>query len=67
MVLGTSTPQLPIKIPQIPSNRDYKAPNRGTLEGLGRYLIVGCLDPIGLWFLFWCMGHVFGSLDPNEP
>ena len=30
-----STPQLPFKIPQIPSNRDYKALNRGTLGGLG--------------------------------
>ena len=33
--LSPSTPQLPSKIPQVPSNRDYKAPNRGTLGGLG--------------------------------
>ena len=33
----TSTPQLPFKIPQIPSNRDCKAPNRGTLGGLGTH------------------------------
>ena len=35
IVTHTSTPQLPFKTPQIPSNRDYKAPNRGTLGGLG--------------------------------
>ena len=28
----TSTPQLPFKEPQIPSNRDHKALNRGTLQ-----------------------------------
>ena len=33
-----STPQLPFKIPQIPSNRDYKALDRGTLGGLGVYI-----------------------------
>ena len=32
----TSTPQLPFKRPQIPSNRDHKALNRGTLGGLGK-------------------------------
>ena len=32
----TSTPQLPFEEPQIPSNRDHKALNRGTLGGLGR-------------------------------
>ena len=31
----SSTPQLPFKTPQIPSNRDHKALNRGTLGGLG--------------------------------
>ena len=31
----TSTPQLPFKEPQIPSNRDCKALNRGTSGGLG--------------------------------
>ena len=30
-----STAQLPSKTPQIPSNRDHKARNRGTLEGVG--------------------------------
>ena len=30
----TSTPQLPFKEPQVPSNR---APNRGTLGGLSSY------------------------------
>ena len=40
LVLGwgwkrTSTPQLPAKIPQIPSNRDHKALNGGTLGGGG--------------------------------
>ena len=29
----TSTPQVPFKTPQIPSNRDHKALNRGTLGG----------------------------------
>ena len=33
--MPTSTPQLPFKTPQVPSNRDYKALNRGTLGGLG--------------------------------
>ena len=38
--LNTSTPQLPFKIPQIPSNKDHKALNRGTFGGLGsRYFI----------------------------
>ena len=32
-----STPQLPFKRPQIPSNRDHKGLNRGTLGGLGVY------------------------------
>ena len=40
--LSTSTPQLPFKKPQIPSNRDYKAPNRGTLGGLGRRSLCLC-------------------------
>ena len=31
----TSTPQLPFKEPQIPSTRDDKALDRGTLGGLG--------------------------------
>ena len=30
-------PQLPSKTPQIPSNRDHKALNRGTLGGLGSH------------------------------
>ena len=34
----TSTPQLPFKTPQIPSNRDHKALDRGTLGGLGKNL-----------------------------
>ena len=34
----TSTPQLPFKTPQIPSNRDHKALNRGTLGGLGNLI-----------------------------
>ena len=29
-------PQLPFKEPQIPSNRDHKSLNKGTLGGLGR-------------------------------
>ena len=33
--MTTSTPQLPFKTPQIPSNRDHKALNRATLGGLG--------------------------------
>ena len=32
----TSTPQLPFKIPHIPTSRDHKALNRATLGGLGR-------------------------------
>ena len=31
----SSTPQLPFKIPHIPTNRDQKALNRGTLGGSG--------------------------------
>ena len=31
-------PQLPCKEPQIPSNRDHKALNRGTLGGVGGLL-----------------------------
>ena len=33
--LTLSTPQLPFKTPQIPSSRDHKALDRGTLRGLG--------------------------------
>ena len=33
--LGPNTRQLPFKTPQIPSNRDHKVPNKGTLRGLG--------------------------------
>ena len=36
--IHTSTPQLPFKIPHMPSNRDYKALNRATLGGLGTYI-----------------------------
>ena len=32
----TSGPQLPFKIPHIPTNRDHKALNRAPLGGLGR-------------------------------
>ena len=35
VLVMTSTLQLPFKTPQIPFNRDYKAVDRGTLEGLG--------------------------------
>ena len=49
----TSTPQLPFKIPQIPSNRDYKAPSRGTLGGLGSELQIGLIQgnphKVSLW------------------
>ena len=34
-VQGGPAPPLPFKIPQIPSNRDYKALNRATLGGPG--------------------------------
>ena len=37
MIEGTSTPQLPFKRPHIPTNRDHKALNRGTL-GWSRYI-----------------------------
>ena len=33
--LYTSTPQLPLKRPQIPSNRDHRALNGGTFGGVG--------------------------------
>ena len=35
IVTSASTPQLPFKKPQIPSNRDHKNLNRGTLGGAG--------------------------------
>ena len=34
-MMCASTPQVPLKIPHIPTNRDYKALNRATLGGLG--------------------------------
>ena len=37
-LMYSSTPQLPFKEPQIPSNRDHKALNRGTLGGLGLFM-----------------------------
>ena len=36
----TSTPQLPFKRPQIPSNRDHKAVYRGTLRGLRTHIYI---------------------------
>ena len=33
--------QLPFEEPQIPSNGDHKALNRGTLGGAGRAIIMG--------------------------
>ena len=35
MARDTSTPQVPLKKPQIPSNRDHKTLNKGTLKGAG--------------------------------
>ena len=44
----TSTPQLPFREPQIPSNRDHKALNRGTLLGLGGSLALPtCMGSLG--------------------
>ena len=43
VVLCSSTPQLPFRIPQLPSNRDLKALNRGTLGGLGCVWCFGSL------------------------
>ena len=37
-IICTSTPQLPFQIAHIPSNRNHKAINRGTLGGLGIYI-----------------------------
>ena len=37
----TSTPQLPFKTLQIPSDRDHKALNAGALGGLGIAIIFG--------------------------
>ena len=37
MKLPASTPQLPLRDPQIPSNRDHKALHRGTLGRLGNF------------------------------
>ena len=43
MAPTSSTPQLPFKTPQIPSNRDYKALNRGTLEVRWGVLVYGSI------------------------
>ena len=72
----TSTPQLPFKIPQIPSDRDYKAPNGGTLGGLGmnhphpkarsrEASIKPSLGPVLGFVLFWhfCL---WGTLEFHE-
>ena len=62
--LHTSTPQLPFKTPQIPSNRDHKALNRGTLVGLGSYDIPTIL----LGFPVWVPTEVpLLSRTPSEP
>ena len=45
----TSTPQLPLKTPQIPSNRDQKALNRGPLGGL-----VSCVSFVGFSDISCC-------------
>ena len=45
----TSTPQLPLKEPQIPSNRDHNALNRGTLGGLGRSVNIAAKGSLGCY------------------
>ena len=47
-------PQLPFKTPQVPSNRDCKALNRGTLGGLGTFPYCGTVNPTGVG-----LHHVF--------
>ena len=61
---STSTPQLSFKRPHIPSNRDHKALNRGTLGGLG---ICGGFQQ----YTQHAMAYIYGSfawrqLPPNR-
>ena len=48
-VLTSSTPQVPCKTPQIPSNRDHKALNRATLGA--RFHIWLCMKSLNFVFL----------------
>ena len=52
---NTSTPQLPFKIPHIPTNRDQKTLKRATLGGLGRALI---------WPYLSFKGALKGTMEP---
>ena len=65
----TSTPQLPFKTPQIPSNRSHKALNRDTLGGLGRHQVhrIQSRKTSGEW-LPWVSQHPppYGSKYPNR-
>ena len=65
----TSTPQLPFKTPQIESNRDHKATNRGTSGGLG-ILPKLCKDvgpkPQNVAQVAIVL-HIFGALVVIEP
>ena len=58
----TSTPQLPLKEPHTPSNRDQKASNGGTLGDLGMcfYQVPGAFRMVGTW-------HSFEGLWPKSP
>ena len=51
------TPQLPFKIPHIPTNGDHRALNRGTLGGLGGFSIKSRDYGLGICF-------IVGDLDP---
>ena len=43
----SSTPPLPFKIPQIPSNRGHKALKKGTLGGVGQTAACGASHEMG--------------------
>ena len=47
-------PQLTLKRPQIPSNRDHKALNRGTLGGVGSYGPLFFLEARSIGISFGC-------------
>ena len=63
-VIEPAPPRLPFKTPQIPSNRDHKATNWGTLGGLGIYILLG---PSSGWMLGWAAGPAGGCQGSATP
>ena len=61
----TSTPQLPFKIPHIPTDRDHRALNRGTLWDLGTHRL-SMLGIVIMVLVRYCTVPYFGTWTVKE-